>query len=287
MLRLAVANKTETFERIQEPLAARNIEVRHLPYHERTEDLQDPSHGPQDFDVGFVFPGRAMEGGVVDAATEIPWINGRDAVLTSRNKAEVILRLDRAGLPTPRTVFVSNPVPEEDVREAARRLDFPVVIKPNSTTRGIGVAKVHDLDSLFGVIDYLDLVHDYRATGDKTYLLQEFHPDATDLRVMVLDGAYAGAVQRTFPDGLAEERWKHNVHRGATADGVQLDADLRRIAEDAATALNIPLVGVDLLAGPEGVVVNETNARPTIDVASKYAEDFYDRFAELIRTTAG
>lgn len=286
MLRLAVANKTETFERIEEPLATRNIEVRHLPYHERTEDLQYPTHGPGDFDVGFVFPGREIEGGVVAAATDIPWINGREAVLTSRNKAEVILRLDRAGLPTPRTVFVSNPVMEEEVQAAARRLDFPIVIKPNSTTRGIGVAKVNDIDSLFGVIDYLDLVHDYRATGDKTYLLQEFHPDARDLRVMVLDGTYAGAVERTFPDELAEDRWKHNVHRGAVADGVELDQDLRQIAEEAAAALDIPLLGVDLLDGPEGVVVNETNARPTVDVATKYTSDFYDRFAALVRATA-
>lgn len=285
MLRLAVANKTETFERIQEPLAARDIEVAHLPYHERTEDLQHPAHGPGDFDVGFVFPGREIEGGVVAAATNIPWINDREAVLTSRNKAEVILRLNRAGLPTPRTVFVSNPVEEEEILKAMQKLDFPIVIKPNSTTRGIGVAKVDDIDSLFGVIDYLNLVHDYRATGDKTYLLQEFQPDARDLRVMVLDGTYAGAVERTFPDELSEDRWKHNVHRGAIAEGVELDEDLRQIAEEAATALKIPLLGVDLLDGPERTVVNETNARPTVDAASKYTSDFYDRFAELVRST--
>lgn len=286
MLRLAVANRTETFERVREPLANRDIEVRHLPYHERTVALQNPDFGPDDFDVGWVFPGREMEGGVVDAMVDIPWVNGRRAVLTSRNKAEVLLRLDRAGLPTPPTTFVSNPVDEEALRAAAAELEFPLVIKPNSTTRGIGVAKAHDMDSLSGIADYLNMVHDYQATGDKSYLLQEFVPEATDLRVMVLDGEYVGAVERRLPDSEDPGRWKHNVHRGAVARGVTLDQDLRRLAEETATALDIPLLGVDLLVGPERVVVNETNARPTIDAATKYEADFYDRLATVIRSTA-
>jgi ribosomal protein S6--L-glutamate ligase len=286
MLRLAVANRTETFERLRAPLAERDIEVNHLPYHERVVALQSPDYGPEDFDVGWVFPGREMEGGVVEAITDIPWVNGRRSVLTSRNKAEVLVRLDRAGLPTPTTTFVSNPIEEETLRDAASELEFPVVVKPNSTTRGIGVAKAHDMDSLSGVVDYLDLVHDYRATGDKSFLIQEFVPNATDLRVMVLDGEYVGAVERTIPTSEGIDRWKHNVHRGAVASGVSLDQNLRRLAEQAASALDIPILGVDLLVGPDQVVVNETNARPTIDAATKYEPDFYDRLASVIRSTA-
>jgi len=33
-------------------------------------------------------------------------------------------------------------------------------------------------------------------------------------------------------------------------------------------------------------VINETNARPTVDSATKYDPDFYDRLAGLIRRTA-
>jgi ribosomal protein S6--L-glutamate ligase len=139
---------------------------------------------------------------------------------------------------------------------------------------------------LSGVVDYLDLVHDYRATGDKSFLIQEFVPNATDLRVMVLDGEYVGAVERTIPTSEGIDRWKHNVHRGAVASGVSLDQNLRRLAEQAASALDIPILGVDLLVGPDQVVVNETNARPTIDAATKYEPDFYDRLASVIRSTA-
>ncbi|MFB6111332.1 MAG: RimK family alpha-L-glutamate ligase [Halobacteriaceae archaeon] len=286
MLRLAVANRTETFERIQDPLAERDIAVGHLPYHERAIRLDAAPHGPGDFDVGLVFPGREMEGGVVDALVDVPWVNGRRAIMTSRNKAEVLVRLRRAGLPTPRTSYVSNPADPEELLTAASALSFPLVVKPNSTTRGIGVTKVHDVDSLLGVADYLGLVHDYRATGDKSYLLQEYIPDATDYRVMVVDGEYVGAVERRLPSDEPGNRWKHNVHRGAVAEGVTVPAEYQRLAEEAAVALGIPFLGVDLLVGQDRAVINETNARPTVDDATKYETGFYDRLATLVRETA-
>jgi ribosomal protein S6--L-glutamate ligase len=80
-------------------------------------------------------------------------------------------------------------------------------------------------------------------------------------------------------------RWKHNVHRGAVAEGVELPAELQSLAEEAAAALDIRWLGVDLLVSGERVVVNETNARPTVDAATKYEDGFYDRLAGLIRRT--
>jgi len=285
MLRLAVATQAETFERMADPLVDRGIEVVGLDVAERTVDLGAPAFPT--VDVGFVFPGRLMEGGVADAALSVPWVNGREAVLRSRNKAGALARLSAAGLPTPETTMVSNPADEAAVAAAAERIGYPVVVKPNSTTRGIGVARADDPDTLSGVVDYLDLVHDYRATGDKSYLVQEYVPDARDYRVMVVDGRYAGAVERRLPDeALAAGRWKHNVHRGATATGVDIPERARRLAEDAAEALSIDYLGVDLLAADGSFRVVETGARPTIDDAGKYEDGFYDRLAALIERTA-
>jgi len=285
MLRLAVATAAETFERMREPLAARDIEVGHVETEERTIPLDASPFG--DYDVGFVYPSRIMEGGVADAMLDVPWVNDREAILRSRNKADVLARLGRAGVPVPETVAVSNPASDADLTAAFERFDAPVVVKPNSTTRGVGVTTAHDLDSFLGVVDYLDLVHDYRAVGDRSFLVQEFLPDAADYRVMVVDGEYVGAVRRSLPDDARERgRWKHNVHRGADADGLDLPADLRDLAERAADVLDIPYLGVDLLVTDERAVVNETNARPTIDAATKYEEGFWDDLAALIRATA-
>ncbi|WP_299236045.1 ATP-grasp domain-containing protein [Natronomonas sp.] len=286
MLRLAVATDAETLERIADPLAERGIEATHVPTTKRAQPLSEP-FVEGTFDAGFVYPARPMEGGVADALLGVPWVNDRQAVLRSRNKAGTLARLDRAGVPTLESVYVSNPVGGSELRAAFERLDPPVVVKPNSTTRGIGIAKAHDLDSFLGICDYLSLIHDYRAADDRSFLVQEFLPDARDFRVMVVDGEYAGAVERRL--GAADReagRWKHNVHRGATADGVELSDERRRLAERAARELGIDWLGVDLLVSGDRVVVNETNARPTVDDASKYEPEFYDRLAGLIRRTA-
>ncbi len=284
MLRLAVATNAETYERMQDPLAERGIDAAHVPTAERTIPLDAD---PGDFDAGFVFPPRLAEGGVASELLGVPWVNSREAVLRSRHKGEALARLGRAGLPTPGTVVVSDPVDETDLVAAFERFDPPVVVKPNAVTRGIGVAKAGDLDSFLGVCDYLDLVHDYRAAGDRTFLVQEFLPEAQDYRAMLLDGEYVGAVERRLPDeALAAGQWKHNVHRGAEATAVDLPDDLRDLAERAAAAMDVPFLGVDLLVSEGRAVVNETNARPTIDAATKYEPGFWDDLAALIRQTA-
>ncbi|AZQ15497.1 RimK family alpha-L-glutamate ligase [Halorubrum sp. PV6] len=289
MIRLAMTTAAETFERVREPLAERGIAVDHVQTKERALRVSggDSTDEFAGFDAGFVYPSRLMEGAVVDRRLSVPWVNGREAVLTSRNKAGVLAALDEAGVPTPRTTVVSNPVDEAVVTEAVAPFDYPVVVKPNSATRGVGVATAADLDSLLGVVDYLNLVHDYRATGDKSYLIQEFLPEARDYRAMVVDGAYAGAVERRLsPDAVEAGRWKHNVHRGATATGVDLPERARTLAERAAAVLDIDYLGVDILASDGRLVVNETNARPTIDAATKYEPGFYDRLAALVERTA-
>jgi ribosomal protein S6--L-glutamate ligase len=104
---------------------------------------------------------------------------------------------------------------------------------------------------------------------------------------MVIGGEYVGAVERRLPDTeRTAGRWKHNVHRGAVAEGVTLPESLQELAEDAAEALEIEYLGVDILVSGDRTVVNETNARPTVDAATKYESGFYDRLADLIRRTA-
>ncbi len=287
MLGLAVATQEETFERMGDPLAERGIAVQYVETDERTVELTDSGPEWEDFDVGFVYPSRIMEGGVADALLSVPWVNDRETILTSRNKAGVIAALARAGLPVPKTVLISNPVSKAELTAVFERFDSPVVVKPNSTTRGTGVVKVADLDSFLGVADYLDLVHDYRATGDRSFLVQEFVSGARDYRAMCIDGRYVGAVERRIPDpARAAGRWKHNVHRGAEAEGVELSRELRNLAERTADVLGIPWLGVDLLVADNRAVVSETNARPTIDAETKYEPGFYDDLAALIELRA-
>lgn len=294
MLRLAVATQAKTFERLEKHLPERGIEPiglsttgRTMPIAGKAADLLEASGSTvADCDVGFVFPPRLAEGGVADAHLDIPWVNDREALLRSRFKAEALARLHRDGHPIANSVVVSNPVDETKLVETFERFDPPVVVKPNSTTRGRAVALAHDLDSFLGICDYLDLLHDYRATRDRSFLVQEFLPDASDYRAMVVDGEYVGAVERTAPADAGTTRWKHNVHRGGQATGVELPPECQALVEGVADTLDIPWLGVDLLVTAERTVVNETNARPTIDSATKYESDFWASLATLIRSHA-
>ncbi|MEM4781567.1 MAG: RimK family alpha-L-glutamate ligase [Halalkalicoccus sp.] len=276
---LALATRAETHDRLAEFLPDHGIDVQHVETTGRAIPISSENPFPA-VDVGLVFPPRLMEGGLADALLGVPWVNDRASILTSRNKSEVLARLSRAGLPVPETVCVSNPVEREELRAVFERFDPPVVVKPNSTTRGIGIALARDLDSFLGICDYLGLIHEFPATGDRSFLVQEFLPDARDYRAMVIDGEYVGAVERTG------ERWKHNVHAGARAEGVRLACDQRALVERTAETLDVPFLGVDLLVSGDRVVVSETNARPTVDEATKYEPGFEARLADLIRSRA-
>jgi ribosomal protein S6--L-glutamate ligase len=281
MLRLAVATRAETYDRLREPLAERDVAVEHVQTRERAIDLTgEPDLEPDRFDVGYVFPPRLMEGGVADAFLEIPWINDREAILRSRNKAETIARLERAEIPVPETTMISNPVDRETVAATFDRFDGTVVVKPNSATRGLGVTRVADSDALVGVADTFQALHESPVVGDRSFLVQSFVPEATDYRLMVVDGHCVGGVRRSGSG------WTHNVHRGGSAEGVDPPTELRSLAERVAETLDVPLLGVDLLVNDDGPVVVETAARPTWDDAAKYDTDVYDRLGALIRATA-
>lgn len=279
---LAVASAGPTRRRLRRNLPPLGIAVHGLDVAGYVRELGSVADDESDrYDVGFVFPGRTVEGAVLDAELDVPWVNGREAILTTRNKAASLARLRAAGLPTPRTFHVSNPVEVEEVVAAFRALSGPVVLKPNTTTRGIGHVLVEDEDSLRGVIDYLDLVHAFPATGDRSYLLQAYVPEARDCRLTVIDGAVAGAVERRRADG-----WVKNVHRGAEPVAIDPPGRVVAVAETAASVLEIDLLGVDVLLTDTGPLVLEVNGRPTIDRAERYPSTFYERLADLVRRTA-
>lgn len=289
MLQLAVSSRAETFERLKQPLAKRDIAVKHFDVEGRLIPLEDQAAPwtAESFDAGYIFPSRGMEGAAATELAEISWINDRASVLRSRNKAGVLARLAKEEIQVPRSTLVSNPIDRGELRSVWADFNGQVVIKPNSTTRGVGIARAHDLDSFLGIVDYLSAIHEFRPTADKSFLVQEFIPEATDIRAMVLDGQYVGAVERRLPaEARSQDRWKHNVHLGATATATELSPKQQDLVERVAESVSIPILGVDLLVTPERTVVTETNARPTIDRAEKYDPGFFDRLAGLVRDVA-
>ena len=75
-----------------------------------------------------------------------------------------------------------------------------------------------------------------------------------DIRVFVVGGQPIAAIMRS------SAHWVTNTARGATAEGLELTDELRKIAVNAADATGADIVAVDLLECPKrGLLVNELN----------------------------
>jgi ribosomal protein S6--L-glutamate ligase len=271
-VKLLLTHGDESNRRIKEGLSSHGIEGVTFESTGRAYTLNETVEA----DVGLVYPSRLSEGGVVDALSDIDWVVGASGVLTTRNKARTLALLEDAGLRVPETRYLSSPVSGEEVRAAFDSLGPPAVVKPNSASSGRGAVLVHETGSATGVADLFGVVHESSLVEDRSFLVQEYIEDARDFRVMVIGGDYVGAVERRAPG------WKKNVHAGAEACGVRPPEEVVVCAEKAARALGIEFCGVDVLSG-DTTVVNEVNARPTVDDHEKYEEGFYARLARVIK----
>ncbi len=124
-------------------------------------------------------------------------VNGANAFAFELSKTAQISLLSRLRLPHPRTRVINT---ARQAAEAARHLDFPIVVKPNIGGSG---AKIHrferpdDLDAAVAA-GTLDL------GIDTTALVQEYHPPVGGyiVRVEVLDGRFLYAI-KVFPNPSA------------------------------------------------------------------------------------
>ncbi|MGH7429018.1 MAG: ATP-grasp domain-containing protein, partial [Candidatus Methylomirabilaceae bacterium] len=127
----------------------------------------------------------------------VPVVNGVDAFALELSKTTQISLLSRLGLPHPRTRVVNTP---RQAVEAARYLDFPILVKPNIGGSG---AKIQRFDSQ-------DQIEAALAAGtidlgiDETALVQEYHAPVGGyiVRVEVLDGRFLYAI-KVFPNPSA------------------------------------------------------------------------------------
>ena len=154
----------------------------------------------------------------------------------------------RPGLRVPRTIVCQTP---DDAMAAFAALGGDVVVKPLFGSEGRGIARLQDealAQRAFRMLAGLGAV----------LYVQEFIPhDGFDIRVLVV-GQKMFAMRRRNPAD-----WRTNISRGATAEPIELTAEMAELARRAADAIAAPVAGVDLLPGSDGrLYVLEVNAVP-------------------------
>lgn len=191
---------------------------------------------------------RQLEAGGVAA------INGSEAIARSRDKLRALQRLSRDGIRIPPTAFARS---REEVRHAIRRVGGPpVVLKLLEGTQGVGVILAESVASAESV---LDAMHSLR----QNILIQAFVAEAegVDYRALVVGDRVVAAMRRDASPG----EFRANLHRGGTAEAIELDGETTAAALAAASALGLEVAGVDILPSARGPLVLEVNSSPGLE----------------------
>lgn len=172
----------------------------------------------------------------------------------SRDKLRALQLLSREGLGLPVTGFA------HDVYDSKELINLvggaPLVLKLLEGTQGRGVVLAETAKAAESVIEA------FRALK-ANFLVQEFVKEANgcDLRCFVIGGKVVAAIQRSAPEG----EFRSNLHRGGSAQLVELSRNERSTAIKAAHALGLNVAGVDILRSARGPLVMEVNSSPGLE----------------------
>ena len=179
-----------------------------------------------------------------------------DAIDRAEDRGRFQKMLDELGLRQPRSVTATS---IEEAVEGARRISYPVLIRPSYVLGGRAMEIVHDEP---GLRRYM--THAVRASGDAPVLIDDYLADATELDVDALaDGA------DVFIAGVMEHIEEAGVHSGDSACslppytvGPASVRELRTQAAKLARALGVVgLMNVQFAVKDDQVYILEVNPR--------------------------
>lgn len=176
------------------------------------------------------------------------------ALVKSRDKLRSLQLLARAGLGMPKTVFSNYSKDTEAVVELIH--SKPIIIKLLEGTQGLGVVLAETKKAAESVLEAFNGL-------SARVILQEFIGEAkgADMRVFVIDGKVVGAMKRQAKEG----EFRSNLHRGGTAELIELTAEEEESAILAANVLGLGIAGVDMLQSHRGPLILEVNSSPGLE----------------------
>jgi len=177
----------------------------------------------------------------------LPVVNPPASIEKGADKYYTLALLSESNLPVPKT-FVTEDV--EEALKAFQRFGGDAIVKPVFGSRGIGAARISDLDIAERAFRTLRF---YRHV----IYIQEFVPHGTrDIRSFVVGDRVVAAMMRV------SSSWKTNVSRGAKPVPLTPTSEVEEITVKAAKTIGCEIAGVDLLESKEGFVINEINSQP-------------------------
>ncbi len=191
---------------------------------------------------------RALYALAVLDAWGVPSVNTFEVADVCGNKLLTSTRLTRDGVPSPRTRLAFTP---ESALRAIEELGYPCVLKPLVGSWGRLLSKVNDRDAAEAILEHKDVLGTYIHS---IYYAQEYvrKPDR-DIRAFVIGDETIAAIYRY------SDHWVTNTARGARAVRCEVTTEINDLCVRAAHAVGGGVLAVDLLEGPDGLLVNEVN----------------------------
>lgn len=176
------------------------------------------------------------------------------ALVRSRDKLRSLQILSRAGLNLPKTAFTNYS------KDASRILDqigsAPYIVKLLEGTQGVGVVMAENRSAAESILEAFQGLQ-------ARVIVQEFIKEAkgADIRAFVVDGKVVGAMKRQAKPG----EFRSNLHRGGSAEIIELTEDEEHAALKAARVLKLGIAGVDMLQSKSGPMIMEVNSSPGLE----------------------
>lgn len=182
-------------------------------------------------------------------------VNPSHSITVSRDKLRALQVLSRHRIRIPTTLFVRQK--SEILPGIARMGGPPVVVKLLEGTQGIGVILADSTKVAEAIIETL------AGPAKMSVLLQKFVAESRgrDIRAFVVGNRVVAAMRRT----ASGDDFRSNIHRGGSAEVVELDEEYQRTAVHAAQIMGLRVAGVDLLEGKDGPVLMEVNSSPGLE----------------------
>lgn len=174
--------------------------------------------------------------------------NRHEVIRICGDKYSTSTRLARAGVPQPAYRLALN---GEEALRAIEELGYPVVIKPVIGSWGRLVSRVNDRHAAEAVIEHKTTLGGLHHQA--IYIQAFIHKPGRDIRAFVVGDTCIAAIYRT------SDHWITNTARGGKAADCPVTPELSDIAVQAARAVGGGILAVDLLEGPDGLLVCEVN----------------------------
>lgn len=176
------------------------------------------------------------------------------ALVRSRDKLRSLQIMSRAGLGLPKTSFANY---AKDVKQVIKSVGgAPCVIKLLEGTQGIGVVLAETEKAAESVIEAFNGLQ-------ARVIIQEFIKEAggADIRAFVIGDRIVGAMKRQGKEG----EFRSNLHRGGSAEVIELTDAEERAALKAAKSMGLGVAGVDMLQSSRGPLILEVNSSPGLE----------------------